>query len=205
MELENIKILRNRLSIPLTTAIGLLKKHHGDLSACEQDFHHENITKIAEATGCDEDTAAKSYKTFSFDVTKAINDIHARPVFIATKEKLTHEDKIGFVLWPEKVNGEVYRSVKRNDVFIPAGDFEYILQAFASVFPLPHPRHHRTEVAFDKCGHNFFDNKTGKLILGKIQDIHSDDPKIGLFLKEVKQWLRDQLEYADMIVVFGTL
>lgn len=205
MDFENIKILRNRLSIPLTTAIELLKKHHGDVQMCEQGFHDENIRKIKEATDCDENTAAKSYKAFNFDITKAINDIHARPVFISTKQNLTSEDKIGFVLWPETSNGKAYKSVKRTDVFIPAGDFDYIIEAFTSVFPLQHPRHNRIEDSFDIYGHNVFDNKTGKLILRKMNDIQNNDPKIHLFLKEVKQWLKDKLEYADIIVVFGTL
>lgn len=205
MDSEKIKILRSKLSIPLNTAIELLRKHHGDILTCEHDFHHENIKKICEATDCDENTATKYYKAFNFDTTKAVNDINARPVFISTKEKLKSEDKIGFVLWPEKSNGEAYKSVKRNDVFIPAEDFEYIINVFESVFPVQHPRHKRIEKSFDIYGHNYFDNKTIQLIVTKINDIKSDDPKINFFLKEVKQWLMEKLEYADIIVVFGTL
>lgn len=40
MNIENIKILRTKISIPLNKAIELLKNNNDDITLAEQDFHN---------------------------------------------------------------------------------------------------------------------------------------------------------------------
>lgn len=47
MNNEKIKILRNRIAIPLDIAIKLLKENNDDIDASEQKFHNINIKEIS--------------------------------------------------------------------------------------------------------------------------------------------------------------
>ncbi|MFB9077702.1 hypothetical protein ACFFLS_00670 [Flavobacterium procerum] len=200
---ESIQILRSKISLPLSEAIRLLKKNNGDVLLSEQDFHNENICEIAEKTECDKETAKKEYQICNYDVTKAIERINQKPVVIATGNNPV--SKIGFILWPENTKGEFYKTEKRNDVFISTEDFELVLKAFESVFPIKNPFNNNIEDKFDKIGHNFFDNKICEEIVKKINLIKTDDENVKTFLEEVKNWLNDKLAYADCIVVYGNL
>mgnify|MGYP001302866307 CR=1 FL=1 len=54
----------------------------------------------------------------------------------------------------EKINKrQICITTKRNDVFIPDFDFDYIIEVFKSVFPLQNPKNNLIETSFDICGH----------------------------------------------------
>ncbi len=71
---------------------------------------------------------------------------------------------------------------KEKIIFITTEDFEYVLPAFLSAFPLHYPIEQQN---FDHCFDNNFDNKTCERLL--------------------IQWLNARLVYADWITVEGTL
>lgn len=200
---ESVKILRSKISIPLAKAIQLLKKNNNDVALSEQDFHNENIIEICEKTECEEEIAKKEYQICNRDVIKAIESINKKPVVIATGNNPV--SKIGFILWPENAKGEFYKTEKRNDAFISAEDFDIVLKAFNSVFPLKDLDNNVEQETFDITGNNFFDNNVCKQILEKINKIESDDEKVKMFLKQIINWLNDKLFYADYIVVYGNL
>ncbi|MET3027337.1 hypothetical protein ABXT06_11695 [Flavobacterium sp. UW10123] len=200
---ESVKILRTKISIPLNEAIRLLKKNNGDVVLSELDFHNENIKEICEKTECEEETARKEYHICNCDVIKTIEGINQKPVIMATGNNPV--SKIGFILWPENAKGEFYKTLKRNDVFIQTEDFNIVIEAFKSVYPIQNPWNNLIEDEFDVLGDNFFDNKTCKEIVKKINQIETNDEKVKLFLKKLINWLNDKLSYADYIVVYGNL
>ncbi|PXY44693.1 hypothetical protein [Flavobacterium hydrophilum] len=203
MNTENIKILRTKILIPLDKAIQLLKKNKEDVALSEMDFHKENIIEICQKTECDEETARKEYQICNFDVIKTIERINQKPVVISTGNN--PDSKIGFILWPQNEEGEFYKTNKRNDVFIAIDDFDIVIDVFQSVFPIKNPWDKTIEIEFDKIGHNFFDNKTCRLIVEKINDLKTDDEKEKVFLLKLINWVNDKLGYADYIVVYGNL
>ncbi|MFD1601306.1 hypothetical protein ACFSJW_23180 [Flavobacterium artemisiae] len=203
MNTESIKVLRNKISIPLNKAIELLKKNNGDVLLAEENFHNENIIEICKTTDCDRETATKEYQICNYDVVKAVERINQKPVRIGTGKFL--DSKIGFILWPENENGEFYKTEKRNDAFIATEDFDLVLEIFESVFPMQNPWNNTIEDQFDSTGNNFFDIKTGLLILQKISEIKSNDSEENRFLGDLIEWFKDKLSYADYIVVYGNL
>ncbi|WP_160136053.1 hypothetical protein [Chryseobacterium sp. c4a] len=205
MDNEKIKLLRNKITIPLSVAIQLLKKNNGNINASEQEFHNNNIREISISTECDPDTARENYEICLFDITKAIERINSRPIIITTRDSLSPRNEIGFILWPENKEGEYYKTVKRNDAFIPTADFDYVINEFKSVFPLTNPWNGYIENAFDACGHNFFDRNTCRIIINRINQVRTDELKVAQFKNELIEWLNDKLVYAEYIVVYGNL
>lgn len=205
MDLEKIKILRNKISIPLNIAIELLKKHDNDILACEKEYHNNNVKEISKITVCEEEIARENYIFCNYDKAKAIDKINSRQIIITIRKNKAPKNEIGFVLWPENTNGENYKTVKRNDAFIPTADFDTIIENFKSVFPLQNPWNKTIEESFDTCGHNYFDNKTCIKIVEKISQTKTDDPNLNSFLQEVIQWFNDKLKYADYIIIYGNL
>ena len=203
MNTESIKVLRNKISIPLNQAIRLLKKNNDDIELCEQEFHNDNIKIISIKTECDYDVAKENYELCNYDVVKTVERINQKPIIITTGKAT--DSKIGFVLWPENGNGEFYKTAKRNDAFIPTEDFDLFLKEFQAVFPLRNPWNDIIEDEFDKTGHNFFDHKTIRLIVEKIKLIENENEKENAFLLETINWLNDKLVYAEYIVVYGNL
>ncbi len=203
MASENIKILRNKISIPLNKAMELLKNNNDDVILAEQDFHNQNIIEICIKAECEAETARKEYEICNYDVVKTIERINQKRVIISTGNN--EDSKIGFVLWPENAEGEFYKTEKRNDVFISSEDFEIVLKAFQSVFPIKNPWNDIIEDEFDKIGTNFFDNKTSRLIVERISRIEPNNEKEKAFLFEFINWLNDKLAYADYITVYGNL
>lgn len=204
-DLKSIQTLRKRIDIPLKQAIELLKQHQGNIQAAVDAFHEENLEHIRQAT--DEHDRAiliKEYNICRFDVTKTIERLNNRPVVLRVASKEPH-DKIGFILWPEKKDGEYYKTAKRNDVFIPTPDFEYIKVAFDHVFPQIDPCTSHQEEAFYTLGSNHFDVPTSAKILEHISNLSYEDPLIMDFVHEVKDWLTDKLQYAEILVVYGNL
>lgn len=205
MDNEKIKILRNKITIPLDVTIQLLKKNNGDINICEQEFHNNNIEKISITTECDFDTARENYALCHYDITKSIERINVRPVIITTRDNPSPRNEIGFILWPEDKNGECYKTTKRNDAFIPTTDFDYVINEFKTVFPLENPWNKEMEESFDVCGHNYFDKSTCRIIVDAISPTKKDELKVAKFKAELTEWLNDKLVYAEYIVVYGNL
>ena len=206
MKKEKIKELRKIISIPLKKAIELLRKNNGDILASEVEFHNHNIKNISQITECDEEIVKKEYEICKYDVKKTIDRINAREVIITTRIDRIRCNEIGFELWPMNAEGEEYKTVKRNDIFIPTADFDYIIEVFKSVFPQKDPITKNIQNYLYPCGFNHFDKSTCKLILEKIDQIgFNNKPEIEHFIKEVKEWFEDKLKYADIIAVYGNL
>ncbi len=205
MDLERIKALRNKISIPLNTAVELLRKYDNDILVCEEQFHNGNIKEISRITECEEEIVKQNYLFCNYDKNKTIEKINSRQIILTTRKNKAQKNEIGFIIWPENANGENYKTVKRNDAFIPTADFEVIIEKFKSVFPLQNPWNNNIEESFDTCGHNYFDNKTCITIVEKISQTKTDDPNLNSFLQEVIQWFNDKLKYADYIVIYGNL
>lgn len=199
MDSHTIKMLRDRIAIPLDIALSLLKKNGGDVLASEQEFHNGNIQEIVAIAGCDDETARESYTHCKYDKAKAIEKINSKQVLLTTRENQAPRNEIGFVLWTENQDRQPYKTSKNNEAFIPTDDFGYILKAFESVFPL------EDAACFDVCGRNHFDNRTCRTIMERIGPSKTDDPRVAKFKEEVINWLNDRLEYADRIVVYGNL
>jgi hypothetical protein len=205
MDSEKIKILRNKIAIPLDIAVKLLKENKGDIDASEIEFHNNNIKQISIVAECDFETARESYELCKYDITKTIEKINSKQVIITIRENPTPRNEIGFILWPENKDGESYKTKKRNDAFIPTADFDYVINEFRSVFPLENPWNKNIEEHFDVCGHNYFDKKTCKIIIEKIKKKKSDELKVTKFKNELIEWLNDKLTYADYLAVYGNL
>ncbi|TAE75144.1 MAG: hypothetical protein EAZ85_02930 [Bacteroidetes bacterium] len=205
MNSEKIKILRNKIAIPLDIAIKLLKENNGNIEASEKEFHNNNIKEISVVTECDFETARESYELCKYDTTKAIEKINSKQIIITTRENSTPRNEIGFILWAENNEGENYKTKKRNDAFIPTADFDYVITEFRSVFPLENLWNKNIDEHFDVCGHNYFDKKTCRIIIEKIKQKKSDELKITKFKNELIKWLNDKLTYAEYLVVYGNL
>ncbi|MPT34694.1 MAG: hypothetical protein E2604_06315 [Flavobacterium sp.] len=205
MDPTKIKILRSRTAIPLDVAIQLLKENNGDIDASEQAFHHNKIRAIVFEAECDYETAKEYYELCKYDTTKAIERINNRTVRISTREKPTSRNEIGFSIWPVDHERHYYKTKKRNDVFIPAYDFDFILDEFNSVFPIQNPWNKQVETALYIYGHNYFDNATCRILSDRIAQSKTDDPKVLEFKMQFIAWLNDKLNYATYIVVFGNL
>lgn len=204
MDSEKVKLLRSKIAIPLDIAIKLLKDNDGNIEDSEQEFHNNNIKEISFLAECDFETARVNYLFCKYDKTKAVEKINSKQVIITTRENPIPRNEIGFILWLEK-DGENYKTKKRNDAFIPTADFDYVINEFKSVFPLENPWNKSMEEYFDVCGHNYFDKKTCRIIIDKIEQTQTDDLKIMKFKNKLVEWLNDKLAYAEYLAVYGNL
>ena len=123
VEFSKIKELRERLSIPIALARELINDNHGDLKACEQEFHNNNINTICRLAECDEARAQKYYKICEFDIEKSVNKIHEQ-LFYLTVTPEGRIDKIGFILWAENKSLDKYVRSRDKSLFIQTSDFE---------------------------------------------------------------------------------
>lgn len=205
MNSEKIKMLRNKIAIPLETAIKLLKQNNGDIEASEQEFHNNHIKAISLLAECDFETARESYIFCKYDKEKAVEKINSKQIIITTRENPTPRNEIGFIVYPLNKDREYYKTKKRNDAFIPTADFDYVINEFRSVFPLENPWNKDIEKYFDVCGHNYFDNKTCLRIIEKINQTDQGIPRVQKFKKELIEWFQDKLKYAEYIIVYGNL
>jgi len=205
MDSTKIKQIRSRLTIPLNRAVELLKRYDGNINTCVQEFHNENIKEIIRKTECDVKTVKEYYSACNNEIVKTIESINSREVIITTRNTKLSRSEIGFILWPENKDGKGYKTSKRNDIFIPTSDFEYIIDEFKDVFPLKDPFDNITEEYFDVTGNNYFDNETSKKIIKNVSKIKTKEPKVKKFISELAEWFNEKLEYADYIVVYGNL
>ena len=195
MEKEILKELRNKLPVTLKEAIELLKKNDGDIQACEEDFHRLKVLEICRETDCEVEKANRFYKKFNFDKEKAIRGINEEQLVLTTGEPQIGKNAIGFILYFEDENGEPYKTVKRNDIFIPTMDFDYIIEEFKS----------NCSENFDIRAHNYFDRAQSELIMEGIDRIETKKQNVIEFLHDVKNWIQRNLKHAEILVVYGNL
>lgn len=205
MDSEKIKLLSAEIDAPLSVAQSLLEKHNGSVEACIRDYYNSNIAEIPPATGSDFVSAKENHEINLFDKANSTQNSNAKPLIISTREKPPQKNAIGFILWPEDEDGAAYTTEKCNDAFIPTADFDYVIQAFKSVFPLKNAWNDGVELSFDVTGNNYFDKDTCKRIIDKIRQVETNDIKVQNFKNELIAWLNDKLSYADYIVVYGNL
>lgn len=204
IDFQKIKKLRERLSIPLHLAKELIIENDGDLLICEQEFHRNNINTICRLAECNETIAEKYYRICGFDIEKSITKIHEQ-LFYLTATPNEPVDKIGFILWVENESLDQYVTSRDKSLFIQTKDFEYVIDAFKSVFPLTDSDTGETQRCFDTVGHNFFDNKTSRIIVDEMAKIRAKDPNVEMFLRDLIKWFNTRLRYADEIVMYGNL
>lgn len=195
MEPQKIKSLRKKLSIPLKEAIELLKKHNGNIEACEKEFHDEKINEICEAVECDKDKAKNTYEKFNFNKEKAIKEINNEQKILTIENRKIAKNAIGFILWFEDDNGEQFKTKKRNDIFIPTEDFDYIKEEFES----------NCSENFSITFNNYFNRNECKLILEALEKKNSINQNQDKFLNDLKHWINENLKFVDTLVVYGNL
>lgn len=204
IDFQKIKELREKLSIPMDLAKDLIIQNDGNLLICEQEFHIHNINTICRLAECNETIAEKYYRICGFDIEKSIKKIHEQ-LFYLTAIPDEQIDKIGFILWAENEQLDKYLTSIDKSLFIQTKDFEHVIDAFKSVFPLTNSDTGETQNCFDIVSDNFFDNKTARIIVERIAKIKTKDPNVETFLRDLIKWFNTQLRYADEIVVYGNL
>ncbi|MBC8755776.1 hypothetical protein H2O64_13955 [Kordia sp. YSTF-M3] len=204
IDFQKIKELRERLSIPLDLAKELIIENDGDLLTCEQEFHRNNINTICRLTECDEITADKYYRICEFDIEKSIKKIHEQLSYLTINSNESIH-KIGFILWAENESLDKYLTSRDKSLFIQTKDFEYVIEAFESVFPMKDLDDGSIQSSFSYTSNNFFDNKTSRIIVERMSKIKTKDPNVELFIRDLIKWFNIQLRYADDIIVYGNL
>jgi hypothetical protein len=193
MNTEKIQALRRKIAISITTANELLLENNQDVLLAETMFHEQNIKKIADLTGCDDQEVAANYKICGFDVVKTITRLQNKGRIITTRANKSLKNEIGFILYPKAIKKADYHT-KRSDVFIPTADFDYIINEFRQMHP-----------DFDIYGHNYFDTTACNRIIDQIKQLKTTDETVNQFLAAVVDWFDDALKKSDIIVVYGNL
>lgn len=127
-----------------------------------------------------------------------------RAVFLTIGEKSKRRNEIGFKLScmqhvPDKGSKEV------GYAFISADDFDYIEDAFRSVFPLNNFITGELQKDFEVCYENYFDGDSCKAVIARIREIKVQDAGIIEFKEAVANWINMQLIAADYLIVEGNL
>lgn len=195
MESQKLKSLRTKIPISLKEAIELLKKNNGNIEACEEEFHNKRIVEICKIAECDNDKAKRFYEKFNFNKEKAIKEINNEQKILTIGNQKIAKNAIGFVLWFEDDNGEQFKTKKRNDIFIPTEDFDYIKEEFAS----------NCSENFDITFNNYFNRNECKLILEALEKKNRINQNQDKFLNDLKHWINENLKFVDTLVVYGNL
>lgn len=193
---ETIKKLRKELHLPLKMAMELVKAYGEDFEICKEKYHQNQIFSITKTTECDVETAQEYYIRYRYDVEKAVRKIRERVVKIRIDDSIPPKYKYGYQFYSLDAEG---RFSNKNDhfIFIHWEDFEWIWQAFEYVCP--------DDNCFDATGSNYFGKKEVQQIIFYLRKMEFDDKKVKLFAQKVADWLEKQLQYAQIIEVYGTL
>lgn len=199
---ETIKKLREELHMPLKTALELVKNYGEDFEVCREKYHQNQILIIAQTTECDTDTAQAYYIRYGYDVEKVMKKIRERVVKIRVDESVPPKYKYGYQFYSFDAEGELSNK-NDNYIFIHSEDFEWLWEAFESVFPVEFEGdvQHR----FDATGSNYFGREQVQQVISYIRTMAFEDEKVKLFAQKVADWLEKQLQYATTIEVYGTL
>lgn len=204
MDSEKVKLLRSKLSIPLTSAIKLLEENENDVELSAQKFHRNNLNTVCRLADCSEQIAEKYYSICKNDVDKTIKKIHEQ-LFYLTASPNEPIAKIGYILWAENESLNEYATSRDRSLFIQTKDFEYLIAIISAAYPLYDQVTNRMEVRFSTTSHNRFDNQTMRKIVEKIARIETNDPNVESFLRELIKWLNTKLRYAHQLVIYGNL
>lgn len=153
----------------------MLKKNNGNIEACEEEFHDKRIKEICEKVDCDKDKATRFYRKFNLNKEKAIYEINNEQKVLTIENKKVAKNTIGFVLWFEDENGEQLKTIKRNDIFIPTEDFDFIKEEFES----------NCSENFDETADNCFSKEDSKSVIKAIEKIETDNENQTKFLSEL--------------------
>jgi len=213
MDLEKIKILRQKIPIPLNESIQLLNKCNWDIDIAKNAYYDTIIQEISKLTDeADLTYISKLYKRNNYNKSKTIRQIdkkkQGQTIFISIENSIHKKQvrEIGFSLWAEKLTGDRYKNENDGEIFIPYDDFKNIINQFKSVMPFVCPYNEGTIIEdFDHCGENYFDNKTCKTIVANVDKITTSDPDINLFFKNFTKWMKEKLTYAEIVIVDGNL
>lgn len=199
---ETIKKLREELHLPLKIAMELVKEYGEDFEICQEKYHQNQISSIAQTTECDVNTARDYYIKYQYDVEKTIRKIRERVVKIRVDEGVPPVYPYGFQLYSLDSEGN-FPNENNHFIFIHSEDFEWIWDAFELVFPVEFEgdMQHR----FDATGSNYFGRKEVRQIISYLRNMKFDDEKVKIFAQKVADWLEKQLQYAQTIEVYGTL
>lgn len=208
MNKEKLNELRSKISIPLVQAMKLLKQHDENIEQCIQAFHDENIKKICEKTGCDLSIIFEYYHDVAYEynvgkVIAKVEDLMHRPIKLTIEENPLYIDKVGFFIWAEDENLNTIDDERNRTYFIPRYDFEYVVDIFASVFPIFNPMRKYLETSFDECSDNYFDHAAITEIISKIKALNVETNEIGRFFTRLIYVLEEKNEIGSYLVVFG--
>lgn len=135
-------------------------------------------------------------------ITKVEALIH-RPIKLSIEENPLYVDKVGFFIWAEDENLDRIQSTMNRTYFIPRYDFEYVVDIFASVFPIFNPMRKYLETSFDECSDNYFDHAAITEIISKIKVLNVVTDEIGRLLTRLIYVLEEKNEIGKYLVVFG--
>ncbi len=195
MRQKKLKLLRTKIPVSLKEAIDLLNNNHGNLEDSEREFHENRIDEICRISKCEKQKARKFYIQFHFNQEKAINAINNEQKILRIEASRIIKNTIGFILWFEYPNGEPYRTKKRNDIFIPAEDFDFIKETFES----------NCSENFDSTDNNYFDKTECKSIIGSIEKLKTVNENQAQFIRSLTKWMKDNLQVVETLVVYGNL
>lgn len=122
-------------------------------------------------------------------------------------QKLTYKPKgeaYGFILFPARFREEWGKIDDDRHLFIHFSDFEYLLDPIRSVFPLKDPETGEIR-EFDPCGMNWISKGAWEKIIPGIKAVPCKDASLQEFVNHFCKWISDHLEWADEIMVEGTL
>ncbi|WP_342426748.1 hypothetical protein [Paenibacillus sp. FSL L8-0158] len=90
-------------------------------------------------------------------------------------------------------------------IFIYADDFDIVLSALKSKYPLVDPDTGETYEAFDPCWDNPIQASVWHEILTQLDTWPAKDPELRIFINSFTAWVRAHLKQADGIIVTGNL
>lgn len=110
----------------------------------------------------------------------------------------------GFILFPARFGEEWGKIDKDRHLFIHSSDFEYLLDPIKSVFLLEDPETGEIR-EFNPCRMNWISKGAWEKIIPRIKAVPHRDASLQEFVNQFCKWISDHLEWADEIMVEGTL
>lgn len=109
------------------------------------------------------------------------------------------------MLFPGRFGGNWEKIPDEKHLLIHFSDFELLLDAVGSVYPLLDIETGEVQECFEVCGMNSIHAAAWSGILERIRRLQPEDEKQKAFLHDVADWLVENLSLADGIMVNGTL
>jgi hypothetical protein len=115
------------------------------------------------------------------------------------------KEKYGFILFPAKFGDKWDKIPDDKHLFIHYSDFEHIIAAIKSIYPVTRPDTNDTEEEFDVCGMNWIHNQAWSEITSKLQSDVYEDAELKRFVDDFCAWIAENQIGSDEIMVQGTL